>query len=112
MLPPLTRAVFLLSRVDDLAYADIAWRCGIDTAEVQLRLADALFGIGRALNGHVTIAMRVRGELLIWRAACARYRLRRRHWRLGRCYREAQARLYPRDTWHRWFANKIKSLIR
>ena len=112
LLPPLSRAVFLLSRVDDLAYADIAWRCGIDAAEVQLRLADALFAIGRALDGHVTIAMHVRGELLIWRAAAARYRLRRRHWRLGRCYREQQARLNPRDTWHRRFANKIKGLIR
>ena len=87
----------LLSHVADLAYPDIAWRCGIDVAEVQLRLADALFGISRALDGHVTIAMRVRRELLIWRAACARYRLGRRHWRLGRCYREAQARLHPRD---------------
>lgn len=70
-----------------------------------------LFGIGRALDGHVTIAMHVRGELLIWRAARARYRLRHRHWRLGRCYREQQARLHPRDTWHRRFISKIKGLI-
>lgn len=112
LLPPLTRAVFLLVRVDRLAYADIAWRCGIDVAEVKLRLADAMFSIGRAFNGHTTLAMRVRGWLLPWRCERAQRRLKRRHWQLDRPWRAAQAKLAPRDTWHRHFLDKIKGLIR
>lgn len=111
LLPLLSRATFLLARVDYLAYPDIAWRCGIDVAEVELRLADALFAIGQALDGHVTLAMRLRGELRPWRCACARYRLRRRHWQFRRPWRVEQARLAPRDTWHRRFAGKIKDLV-
>ena len=98
MLPPLSRAVYLLACVDRMAYRDIAWRCGIGVAEVELRLADALFAVTTALGGRTTLAMRVRGWILPWRCACARYRLRRRHWQLDRPWREEQARLHPRDT--------------
>lgn len=92
-------------------FPDIAWRLGIDAAEVQLRLADALFAIGRALDGHATLAMRLRGELLTWRFAFARHRLRRRHWQLDRPWRAEQARLHLRDPWHRRLARKVKELI-
>lgn len=111
MPPPLSRAVYLLAWVDRMAYADIAWRCGIDVAEVELRLADALFAVSTALRGRTTLAMRVRWWMLPWRCEHAQRRLKRRHWQLGRCYREAQARLNPRDPWHRHFLNKIKELI-
>lgn len=44
-LPRLTRAVFMIARLDDLSYADIAWRCGISEPEVRARMTDALLHI-------------------------------------------------------------------
>ena len=43
----LTRAVFLLHRVDGLDYAAIAWRLGIDVRAVEKRLARAMVRLGR-----------------------------------------------------------------
>ena len=37
-----TRAVFLLCRIDDLDYGEIAWRLGIGIKEVEKHLARAM----------------------------------------------------------------------
>lgn len=50
-LPPLTRLVFLLSRVDDLSYRQIADRVGIETRAVECGLAEALMMIAIFLDG-------------------------------------------------------------
>lgn len=39
----LTRAVFLLHRIDGLDYPAIAWRLAISVAEVERRLARAMY---------------------------------------------------------------------
>lgn len=76
-LPPLTRAVFLLHRLDNLSYREIGWRCGISVDDVTIRMSDALVGIARYLDGRVTPAARMRRSLLLpwrWRWATARKR--------------------------------------
>ena len=35
MLPRITRAVFLLARLDDLTYEEIGWRLRLDTEQVK-----------------------------------------------------------------------------
>ena len=50
-LPPLTRFVFLLSRVDDLTYRQIADRLGIETSAVECGLAEAIMMIAIFLDG-------------------------------------------------------------
>ncbi|WP_199192760.1 sigma factor-like helix-turn-helix DNA-binding protein [Allosphingosinicella deserti] len=49
-LPPRTREVFLLHRVADLAYPDIAERLDVDVRVVERELAEALFLIDVALR--------------------------------------------------------------
>lgn len=44
-LPMVTRAVFLLHRIDDLGYDEIAWRFGIGTEAVERQMARALYTI-------------------------------------------------------------------
>jgi RNA polymerase sigma-70 factor (ECF subfamily) len=44
-LPRLTRAVFLLCRIDGLSYDQIAWRLRLDMDEVQRHVARALYTI-------------------------------------------------------------------
>ncbi len=50
-LPPLTRLVFLLHRVDDLSYRDIAERLAIEVRAVECCIAEALVMIGRFVDG-------------------------------------------------------------
>lgn len=40
------RAVFLLHRVDALAFDQIAWRLGLTVAEVEQHLAQAVYQLG------------------------------------------------------------------
>ncbi|MFA5966667.1 MAG: sigma-70 region 4 domain-containing protein [Sphingomonas sp.] len=53
-LPPLTRAVFLLHRVDDLSYDTIAHRLLIGVSAVESGLADALYRLCCTLDGDTT----------------------------------------------------------
>lgn len=50
-LPPLTRLVFLLHRVDDVSYGAIARRLSIGILTVESGLADALYRLCCALDG-------------------------------------------------------------
>lgn len=51
-LPPLTRAVFLLHRLDGLGYGEIAMLLRIDTDDVTSHIAEALVRIDRALRAR------------------------------------------------------------
>lgn len=82
-LPCLTRAVFLLHRIDNHGYDAIAWRCGISVDEVTLRMVDALTGLHRSCNGHSTLSARVRRAVVPWRDAWMRWRLKWEDWFLG-----------------------------
>ena len=113
MLPTLTRAVYMLSRIDGLAYADIGWRCGMSLAEVELRLADALYGMCQALDDRPGFAMRARSALRPWRASWAAWRVRARDRRLGITPRrygddrgERDSRLPHFPRWIRGLARK------
>lgn len=83
-LPKLTRAVLLLSAIDDMPYGDIALRCGISEDEVRVRLANALIGIGRAMRGPLPWMGQVRLALRPWRSTWARARARESDRRLAR----------------------------
>jgi len=50
-LPPLTRVIFLLHRVDSLSYGAIARRLSIGVLAVESGLADAIYRICCTLNG-------------------------------------------------------------
>lgn len=52
-LPPLTRLVFLLHRVDDLSYQQIADRLTITTRAVECCIAEALVMIGAFVDGDI-----------------------------------------------------------
>lgn len=82
-LPPLTRAVFLLNRLDDLSYDDIGGRCGITVDEVTVRMTDALIGVDRYMRSQPALAARVRRACLPWRDAWARARMRESDRRLA-----------------------------
>lgn len=82
-LPCLTRAVFLLHRLDDLTYNNIAWRCGISVDEVTLRMVDALTGLRHFSGGHPTLIARLRRALRPQRFAWARWRYQRQNRKLG-----------------------------
>lgn len=82
-LPPLTRAVLLLNRLDDLSYDDIGGRCGITVDEVTVRMTDALIGVNRYMKGRPELAARVRRACLPWRDAWARARMRESDRRLA-----------------------------
>jgi len=75
-LPLLTRTVFLLASRDGFPYAEIGWRCGISIDEVQVRVADALFGLDRYMRLRPTFTGRIRRALLPWRDAWATARTR------------------------------------
>ena len=75
-LPRLTRAAFLLSARDNLAYVEIGWRCGISVDEVTVRIADALLGIDRAMYRRPSPGGRMRRALLPYRDAWAAARRR------------------------------------
>jgi RNA polymerase sigma-70 factor (ECF subfamily) len=45
LLPRMTRAVFLLARLDNLSYDEIAWRLRLDREAVQRHVARALYTI-------------------------------------------------------------------
>jgi RNA polymerase sigma factor (sigma-70 family) len=51
-LPPRTREVFLLHRVDELGYREIAERLGISIRTVEWHIAQAIYRIGKELNGE------------------------------------------------------------
>lgn len=74
-LPPLTRAVFLLNRLDDLSYVEISRRCGINVDEVTVRMADALIGVGRYMRGQPALTACIRRACLPSRDAWARARM-------------------------------------
>ncbi len=82
-LPPLTRAVFLLKRLDDLSYDDIGGRCGITADEVTVRMTDALIGVDRYMRGQPALVARIRRACLPWRDAWARSRMRESDRRLA-----------------------------
>jgi DNA-directed RNA polymerase specialized sigma24 family protein len=82
-LPCLTRTVFMLHRLDDRPYDQIAWRCGISVDEVTLRMADALTGLGRSCDGDPTFFARIRRAMMPWRFAWARWRRERQDRQLG-----------------------------
>ena len=83
-LPKLTRAVLLLSAIDDMPYGDISLRCGISEDEVRVRLADALVELSRAMRGPLPLTGRVRLALRPWRSMWARARAREADCRLAR----------------------------
>jgi DNA-directed RNA polymerase specialized sigma24 family protein len=74
-LPRLTRLVFLLHRVDELPYDQVARRCGINVDEVTLRIANAIAALHYCRDGRVSIIGRLRLWLLLWRFAWARCRM-------------------------------------
>lgn len=51
-LPPRTREVFLLHRVDELGYREIAERLGISIRTVEWHVAQAIYRIGKELDGE------------------------------------------------------------
>ena len=51
-LPPRTRQVFLLHRVDELSYKQIAEQLGIGVRTVEWHVAEALVRIRRVLDGE------------------------------------------------------------
>lgn len=51
-LPPRTREVFLLHRVDELGYREIADRLDISIRTVEWHVAQAIYRIGKELNGE------------------------------------------------------------
>ena len=57
-LPPLTRFVFLLNRVDDLSYRQIADRLGIETRAVECCMAEALAMIATFVDGSTPLRWR------------------------------------------------------
>ncbi|WBO24357.1 sigma factor-like helix-turn-helix DNA-binding protein [Sphingomonas abietis] len=82
-LPRLTRAVFLIHRLDDLPYEDVGWRCGIGVDEVTLRMADAIYAVHWAVDGRISRIGDFRRHLIPWRSAWMRWRMRRFDRRLG-----------------------------
>jgi len=83
-LPKLTRAVLLLSAIDDMPYGEIALRCGISEDEVRVRLADALIELDHAMRGPLPWTGQVRLALHPWRSMWARARARESDRRLAR----------------------------
>lgn len=75
-LPSLTRVAFLLSCRDELPYVEIAWRCGTSELDVRVRVGDALYQIGRYLEGRRRLVGVLRRELLPFRIAWASARAR------------------------------------
>lgn len=51
-LPPRTREVFLLHRVDELGYREIAKRLDISIRTVEWHIAQAVYRIGKELDGE------------------------------------------------------------
>jgi DNA-directed RNA polymerase specialized sigma24 family protein len=74
-LPPLTRVVFLLHRVDDLSYHAIARRLSIGVPAVECGLADALYRLCCTLDGDT--AERAMPEALAEASALLNRRYRR-----------------------------------
>lgn len=74
-LPPLTRVVFLLHRVDELSYAAIARRLSISVLAVECGVADALYRLCCTLDGET--AERAMPEALADESALLRRRYRR-----------------------------------
>ena len=83
MLPALTRTVYLLASLDEMAWPEIARRSGLSTAEVELRLTAALSDLRHALDDGPSLVMRARSALKPWRASWAAWRIRARDRRLG-----------------------------
>jgi RNA polymerase sigma-70 factor (ECF subfamily) len=50
-LPPRSRQIYLLSRVDRLTYAQIAQRCGISTKAVEVSISRTLAVLARSVGG-------------------------------------------------------------
>ncbi|WP_380872162.1 hypothetical protein ACFB49_31150 [Sphingomonas sp. DBB INV C78] len=83
-LPRLTRTIFLLSRLDDLTYDDIGWRCGVSVDEVTNRMGAALYQIYvEAVDEEVSVIGTLRPTCRQWRAAWASYVRQKHDRRLG-----------------------------
>jgi DNA-directed RNA polymerase specialized sigma24 family protein len=76
-LPRLTRAVFLIHRLDDLPYEDVAWRCGITVDEVTIRMAHALTTLRWAADGRSSLIGQIRRQLVPLRSVWMRWRKQR-----------------------------------
>jgi DNA-directed RNA polymerase specialized sigma24 family protein len=74
-LPPLTRLVFLLHRVDDLSYGDIADRLAIEARAVECCIAEALVMIGAFVDGDTPRRWRRKPLALAEAELCQRYRV-------------------------------------
>jgi hypothetical protein len=85
-MPLLTRTVFLLHRLDDLPYNEIAWRCGVSPDEVMVRMTDAILLLSRGRDGRATFVGRVGRALLPLRDAWATARKREGDRRLAPWY--------------------------
>ena len=85
-MPLLTRTVFLLHRLDDLRYNEIAWRCGVNPDEVLVRMTDAILLLSRYRDGRATFAGRIRRTLLPLRDTWATARKREGDRRLAPWY--------------------------
>ncbi len=51
-LPRIQREIFLAHRLDDMTYADIARDTGLSTRRVKRHMANALYKIGKQMDGH------------------------------------------------------------
>lgn len=83
-LPPRTRQVFLLHRMDDLSYAEIAERLGISIEAVQEEMTNALRDICRMVtNSAANDRCAAPADVIRMKHAHRRWRFwwRLRHWR-------------------------------
>jgi hypothetical protein len=109
-MPLLTRTVFLLHRLDELPYNEIAWRCGVTPDEVLVRMTDAILLLSRYRDGGATFAGRVRRALLPMRDAWATARKREGDRRLAPWYppEERPGRRKPLE----WAARAFEVMMR
>jgi hypothetical protein len=100
-LPPLTRAVLLLSSRHELSYKEIGWCCGISNDEVIVRMVNALVGIDRYMCGFRTPSVLLRRVIKPGRESWAAARVREGDRRLG------LSRLPKRRTLLDWTASAL-----
>ena len=109
-MPLLTRSVFLLHRLDDLSYNEIAWRCGLSPDEVMVRMTDAILLLSRCRGGGATFPGRIRRALLPLRDAWATARKREGDRRLAPWY--SAGRSLGRRKPAEWAARAFELVMR
>lgn len=109
-MPLLTRTVFLLHRLDDLSYGEIAWRCGVSPDEVMVRMTDAILLLSRWRDRRGTLAGRIRRGSLPLRDAWATARKREGDRRLAPWY--SPGRSLGRRRPLEWAAWANEALVR